>query len=205
MARPVQAQSPEQERAFAMSLVDAINSGSVERRKALMHRQSLVCGNRDTAALTDEMLKRQARRSIPSDFKWRIASMPAGEPPFFADKFDYPVRPTHRLQIDFSAAPNKSTVMLLQLVYDGSRFQEVIGCPKPKTIEAARIANQERARRAARVVELVAAIAPDLKAAVVSLYREGRSVEAIKHYAKVSGEELVVARAVVEELAGETR
>lgn len=64
---------------------------------------------------------------------------------------------------------------------------------------------QERNRRAARVSKLVAGIAPDLKQAIVHLHREGRRVEAIKHYAKVSGEELGVAKDVVEQLAEQSQ
>ena len=201
----VQAQNAEQERAFAASLVDAINSGSVERRKALMHPRALACGNQDFRSMTEEMIKRQTRHRIPADFKWRVTKSPAGELPFFADKFDYPVRPTHRLQIEFNSTPDKSTMILLQLVYEGNRFQEITGCPTPETVEAARIANQERGRRAAKVAELVAAMAPELKQAVVNLYRDGRRVEAIKHYAKASGEELVIAKDVVEQLAEQAR
>lgn len=200
-----QAQNAEQERAIAASLVDAINSGSMERRKALMNPRALACGNQDTCSMTEEMIKRQTHHRIPADFKWRVTNIPAGEAPFFADKFDYPVRPTHRLQIDFNSAPGKTTTILLQLVYAGNRFQEITGCPTPETVEAARIANQERGRRAAKVAELVAAIAPELKQTVVNLYRDGRRVEAIKHYAKASGEELVIAKDVVDQLAEQAR
>jgi len=201
----VQAQNAEQERVFAASLVDAINSKSVERRKALMHPKALVCQHHNGDSMTDEMITRQTRYTIPADFKWRITKLPVAEMPFFADKFDYPVRPTHRLQIDFNSVPDNITMILLQLVYEGNRFQEITGCPKPETVEAARIANQERGRRAAKVAELVATIAPDLKQTVVNLYRDGRRVEAIKYYAKASGEELVIAKDVVEQLAEQPR
>jgi len=201
----VQAQNAEQERVFAASLVDAINSKSVERRKALMHPKALVCQHHNGDSMTDEMIKRQTRYAVPADYKWRVTKFPAGEMPFFADKFDYPVRPTHRLQIDFTAARDKNTMILLQLVYDGNRFQEITGCPKPETIEAAGMAKQERERRATKVAELVATIAPELKQTVVNLYRDGRRVEAIKHYAKASGEELVIAKDVVEQLAEQPR
>lgn len=205
MAGHVHAQNAEQERAFAASLVDAINSKSGERRKALMHPKALVCEHHGSDSTTDEMITRQTRHRIPADFKWRVTRLPAGELPFFGDKFDYPVRPTHRLQIDFNSAPDRTTTILLQLVYEGNRFQEITGCPKPETVEAARIANQERKRRAAKVAELVATIAPELKQTVVNFYRDGRRVEAIKHYAKVSGEELVIAKDVVEQLAEQAR
>jgi hypothetical protein len=122
--------------------------------------------------MTEEIIKRQTHHRIPADFKWRVTNIPAGEAPFFADKFDYPVRPTHRLQIDFNLVPGKTTTILLQLVYAGNRFQEITGCPTPETVEAARVANQERGRRAAKVAELVAAIAPKLKLTVVNLYRD---------------------------------
>ena len=54
----------------------------------------------------------------------------------FAEQFDYPVRPTHLLQIDFATGSNSSTTLLLQVVREGQEWREVVPCPRPETIAA---------------------------------------------------------------------
>jgi hypothetical protein len=64
---------------------------------------------------------------------------------------------------------------------------------------------RECSKREARVPELVAKIAPDVRERILKLYREGRRIEAYPEYERASGEDLATARTVVETLAGEPR
>lgn len=189
--------------AFVRSLVEAINSGRIERRKALLHPKSLPCATGEANSFYSEMANRQARQTLPANYKWKITPIPPGRDPIFADKFDYPLRPTHLLQLDFPTGPTSSMSLVLQLVYDANQWREVTACPKPATIAAARAAEQARAEQAKKVQALVASIAPEVKQTVVKLLKEGRRVDAIKHYAEASGEDLATAKDVVELLAGQ--
>ncbi len=120
----------------------------------------------------------------------------------FADHLDYPVRPTHLLQLDFETGPNSSTALVMQIASEGGRWYEVAACPKPEAMAAAEAADVERARQAEKARALAERTAPDLKDAVVKLFKEGRRVEAFKRYAEASGEDLAMAKRVVELLAG---
>ena len=62
------------------------------KRKALLHPDSLRCAT-DQDTLLDEQFARQARRAVPANVTWSLTPAPPGQP-LFADKFDYPVRPT---------------------------------------------------------------------------------------------------------------
>jgi len=191
--------------AFVKNLVDAINSKNLDRRKALVHPKSLVCATAEPGSFYYSMATRQARDTVPAGYKWKITPVQPDQPPLFADKFDYPVRPTHLLQLDFETGANRSKTMILQIVHDGTKWHEVIACPKPETVAAARAAGQAKAERAKRAQMLVAEIAPQLKEEVLGLLKQGRRIDAIKQYQSASGEDLTTAVEVVELLTSRAR
>ena len=200
-ARAVPAGAADQDAAFVQSLVDAINSKSLDRRKALLAPLSRVCASGDSEPFYNWTVTRQARRPIPAGYKWKISAIPPDQPLMFADRFDYPVRPSHLLQLDFETGQNSATTMLVMLVRDAGQWREVVACPKPETIAAARVAEQQRAKHEDRVRALAASAPADLKDAVVKLIKEGRRVEAFKRYSEVTGEDLATSKDVVELLA----
>ena len=116
-------------------------------------------------------------------------------------QLQYAIRPSHVLQIDYETGPTQSTTLILYIVYDGHRWRQVMGCPTAEAIAEARTAREIESRRADRVRALAASTNPELRDAVRQLYRQGRRVEAYKHYERVSGTDLSTARAVVELLA----
>jgi hypothetical protein len=151
------------------------------------------------------MVTRQFKDSVPANYKWKIAPMPPDQPLMFADKFDYPIRPTHMLQLDFELAPHRGKTMLLHLVREANRWYEMTPCPRPETIAAARAARQAEARRAERVKTLVAAMPAELKRQVLELVKVGQRLDATKHYQAASGEDLTTAVEVLELLSPDDR
>lgn len=196
-----QPQDDDQARAFVVSVVEALNSKSLERRRALLHPKSLPCATIEPDSFYTWMVTRQFKDSVPPDYKWKITPVPSDQPLMFADKFDYPVRPTHELQLDFELAPHRGKMMLLQLVRDANRWYEMTPCPRPETMAAARAARQAEGRRAERVKALVAALPAALKTQVLDLVKAGRRIDAAKHYQAASGEDLTTAVEVVDLLA----
>ena len=190
-----------QAQAFVQALVEAINSKDAAKRKALVHPGSLRCAT-EQDTLLDEQFARQARRGIPLNVSWTLTPAHPGQP-LFADKFDYPVRPTHLLQLDFDTGPNRSTTLLLQLAKLGSEWREVSACPKPETLAAAKAASLARAQHREKVEQLLKSISPKVKEEVVALLKEGRKIEAIKAYRAASGEGLAVSKSVVDAIQEE--
>jgi ribosomal protein L7/L12 len=182
-------------RAFVARLVDAINRADTVSRRALMHPGALRCER----ALAESGWS-PARGSIPAGYRWRVEPVPAGSKGLFADRFDYPVPPTHQLHIDYESAPNRSTGLLLQLVHEGGQWREVTGCPKAQTVEEARQAAPLRAQQEQRIAQVVARLAPGLRADVLKLVAEGRKIDAIVQMRQATGEDLAVAKGVVERL-----
>jgi len=192
------AEGTDRQTAFVQALVKAVNSRNKEQQKALLHPGSLACGNAEGISFFDESFFPRTRGSVPANYRWRMTRIPPGQPPMFADKFDYPVRPTHLLHLDYDSGPNRSTTFVVQVIYDGGRWSVASACPTPETAAAAETAKRDRAIRAERARTLANAISPKVKETVVRLMKEGRRVDAIRHYSEATGEDITTAKEVVE-------
>jgi len=201
LTAPAIAQDSEADRAFVTAFVAAVNAGTVGARAALVHPQSRACTTGGAGEWWTESVTRQAKEPIPARHKWTIKPLPTGEPPPFGDKFDYPILPTHALQLDMQPEPYHFRRMLVQLARAGDRWAEVVPCAKPEIQAAIRAALAAKAKRAQRVEALVAAMPPALRDTVLAQIKAGRQVEAAQSYARASGEDLTTATEVVDRLA----
>lgn len=184
---------------FVKALVAAINAGDLAQRKALLHPDTLRCSTPGKDLLLDEQFARQARFPIPASVTWRLTPAPPGQP-LFADKFDYPVRPTHLLQLDYETGPNRSLGLILQLAQHRGEWREVAACPRPETVAAAKEASVARAKHQEKVDRLVRTLPAGLKAEVLAHLKNGRRIDAIRAYRAGSGEGLSTAKSVVDAL-----
>jgi len=195
------AQNAYYDAAFARSLVAAINARTVEARAALVHPKALPCITGEVGEWWRESVLRQGRPPVPADATSKITPLSPDDAQAASDRFDWPVTPTHVLQLDINDAPSKSRTLLFRLVQDGKRWVEVVPCAKPETVVAIRAARAETARRAERAKALAASTWPALRERVLALYRSGSRIDAYKLYARESGEDLTLAREVVDLLA----
>ncbi len=129
--------------------------------------------------------------------------MPVGTGGWFPNKFDYPVQPTHQLSIDFDTAPNRSEVLMLQVVRYRNEWREVSGCPKASTILEARRAAKARGQQEERIRNLAANVSSKLKGEVLQRLADGRKIDATLHYRNATNEDLAIAKGVVEQLMQE--
>jgi hypothetical protein len=194
-----QAQETESGRAFVRDFVSAVNSRSVDRRLALVHPGSRACAGGEVGEWWRDAVARQARDPVPPTYRASIVELGGGLP--FGERFDYPVTPTHQLQLDYALGPNRSRTVVVLLATADERWTEVVPCAKAETVAAISARRQARAKEVERIKALAARAAPDLRDAVLALYRAGRSREAYQAYVRASGEDLATAKAVVELLA----
>ena len=190
------------ELAFVQKLVAAINRDDREARKSLMHPDALVCDQALKQAMAEGAYAPKQSK-IPPGYRWQISAIPAGVAGWFPDKFDYPVRPTHQLSIDFDTAPTRSDGIVLQVVRYRNEWREVTGCPKAETVSEARNAARARRQQQERIHSLATNIAPKLKSEVLRHLADGRKVDAILHYRNASDEDLAIAKGVIEQLQQE--
>ena len=195
------AQNVDADRAFATALVAAINARTVEARAALVHPKARLCITGDVGEWWRESVLRQGRPPVPAGAASKITPLSPDDARAASDRFDWPVTPTHVLQLDITDAPAKSRTLLFRLVKEGGRWVEVVPCAKPETVVAIRAARAETARRAERAKALAASTWPELRERVLALYRSGSRIDAYKLYARETGEDLTLARDVVDLLA----
>ena len=189
--------------AFVKTLVDAINSKDPAQRRALLHPDSLRCETPGKDVMLDEQFARQSRFPIPGSVAWRLTAAPPGRP-MFGDRFDYPVRPTHLMQLDVKGESNETMYVVLQLARKSGQWREVVGCPKPETAAAAMRVALARSDGQERADLLVKTLAPQIRTDLLALLKGGRKEDAIRAYGDVSGQDLATARAVIEALEKES-
>jgi hypothetical protein len=199
LALPAHAQTEAD--AFVKTLVDAINSKDPAQRRALLHPESLRCDTPGKDLLLDQQFARHSRFPIPGTVAWRLTAAPPGRP-MFADRFDYPVRPTHLMQLDVKGENNETMYVVLQVARKEGQWREVVGCPKPETAAAATRLAAARAQGPEKVQLLVKALPPNLRTELLALLKDGRKADAVRAYRDASGEDPATAQAVVDALEG---
>jgi len=202
---PVRGQDSDLDRAFVTAFVAAVNAATVDARLALVHPQSRACTTGGAGEWWADSVARQAREPIPAKHRWTIKPVPAGEPPPFGDKFDYPIRATHTLQLDMQPQPYRLRTVIVQLARAGDRWGEVVPCAKPEIQATIRAAIAAKAKRAARVETLLATMPAAQRDDIVAQIKAGRRIDAAKSYAQSSGEDLTTATEVVDRLVEGTR
>ena len=129
-----QADDPKKPEVLAKRFVDAVSSKSTEQRKAILHPKSLACINAQTQLFYDWIFSRQFQYAIRPNYKSAAAAIARDEVPDLEGEADYPLVPTHQLQIDFDTGPFSGTTIVLLIAYDARRWSEVLPCPRPETI-----------------------------------------------------------------------
>ena len=187
---------------LADELVKAIRSKSPELRRALLHEKSRACINSQTQPYFDWIFTRQFRYAIPEEYK--VSTQPLSKPAGSSlDKSAYPVAPTHQVQIDFHTTPYRSTSIVVMASKDGGNWREILPCPSPEAVAGAQRSVAETDRQNRRINMLAAQVAEPLRSEIIAMARAGRRIDAIRRYAEATGEDLVIARGVVEHLLQE--
>ena len=187
---------------LAQDFVKAVNDKSIDRRMKILHPKTAACINPQTQPFFDWIFSRQFKYVIPASYKTKMQPSTGSAFSPAEAKFDYPVRPTHILQIDYSSRPFSSTTIVLSIVEEGGRWYEVLPCPQPGAVSMAKASEAKSKELEARAKRLAAELQDPLRAEIISLARDGRRIDAVKKYAAASGEDLVVSDSVVKLLEG---
>jgi hypothetical protein len=199
-ALPVAAQrdSPDQPLAFAPRLIAAINGKNLERRKALLHPKVLACLTPQTRPFVEEGLANQFRHSVPANPRLRAEAIPSDRPLSLGDGIEFPLRPTHQVHIDWETGPYKGVTIIAFVAYHEGAWRELSPCVNPEKVPQMQAVREARRKQEQRVQSLAANMPQSLRANVSRLVAEGRKIDAIKEYQKVTGEDLSTAKSVVE-------
>jgi hypothetical protein len=67
-----------------------------------------------------------------------MMTLSADEARAASDRFDWPLAPTHALQLVMRDSPSASRTLLVRVAKDGPGWAEVVPCAKPETVQAIR-------------------------------------------------------------------
>lgn len=197
-ALAVAADRPDQPLDFAPHLVAAINAKKLEPRKALLHPKTLACITPKSRPLIDDSLTEQFRYNIPADYRSRAEAVRANLPLAVSDGVVLPVRPTHRVQLDWQTGPATNVTFVVQVAYADGAWREVWPCIADDKVPAIRAANEARRQQGVRAQSLAASLPQALRTELLALIAKGQKIDAIKRYQEVTKEDLTTSRTVVE-------
>ncbi|MGD0722272.1 MAG: hypothetical protein ABR970_14635 [Roseiarcus sp.] len=205
-ARAEDASTPE---AFASRFVAAIDSRDRGRIEALLDTRSLACLSGENAALLDENFENWTRAPIPPRYRARFD--PLGPDAtlvldaFMPGRFDYPVRPTRRMQIDFDESDSHVQSLIAELGLEAGAWKVVLPCPKPGTMAWIRTMREEGAARAAgqaaTVDALIAGMSAGYRDELTAIAKGGRWIDAVHKLEKDRQVELGVAVLAMKRIA----
>jgi len=192
--------TPEQQ-AFVERYVDAIRARDVGRLKSLVHPRSLACIQPETASFYDDVFASRTRQPAGAQYAASVQVVAPGQPLMMEGDVTYPVRPTHWIQIDFAPGAASGTLLMVQVVAERGAWLEVLPCPTPGTLAKYHAVKGMASTQEQRAKELLANLKDPLRGELRQLLRDGRKVSAILRYNQEAGEDLSVARRVIELLS----
>lgn len=126
------AQAPPNDDAFVREVIEAINSGEVDRRRQIIHPAARGCAEALARTPLEQAVRRQAVTQIGEDRRWTIRPLNRAQL-VSNEKVAWAVAPTHTLQISYQVDARKRRTLLMQIVVYEGRWYEVFACPRPGT------------------------------------------------------------------------
>ena len=166
-------------RALVERLAAAVNADDVEALKRLLHPDNLACMDAGRADFYTEFLARELGRTVPAEYGLRIAGVGAADSLLFEAMDEYPVRPTHQIELSYSTGAYSGVSIVRYLRHDGGRWFYIVPCPTPEATEMFRQASLEREKEAVRVEALAAGMDEALRAELNALLAAGDRVAAM--------------------------
>ncbi|MGA2043719.1 MAG: hypothetical protein ABSG83_10130 [Roseiarcus sp.] len=205
-ARADDATTPE---AFAGRFVAAVDGRDRASISALLDTRSLACLSGENAPLLDENFRNWTNMPIPPRYRTRFD--PLGPDAklvldaFMPGRFDYPVRPTQRMQIDFDESDSHVQSLIAELGLEAGVWKVVLPCPKPGTMAWIGTMREEGAAQAAgqaaTVDALVAGMSAGYRDELTAIAKGGRRIEAVHKLEKDRQVELAVAVLAMKRIA----
>lgn len=186
------------QKAFVERYVQAIQARDFEKYKHMVHPKCRACYTKDNEDFHRDMFQRRlwpTHWPVVQDFRAKVLqTLPPETSAFLA----CPARPTHVIQLDFSAGEFKSKTVLVNVALENGSWFEVFGCPTPDALRKFRAARTQKDAELARAETLFSSLKDPLLSELKALLREDKKVTAITRYRDASGEDLSTAKRVIE-------
>ncbi len=116
---------------FKRRYIAAVNGGNTQILRKLIHSETISCAMGDGPGDPNSFVIKEVRRPIPKRHTASMEPVLPDQPLFFEDFLFYPVRPTHRMRIDFMSEPGKTVSIIRDLIYHrkNKTWRIVTPCP----------------------------------------------------------------------------
>jgi hypothetical protein len=194
-------------RRFAEQYVAAASARDPLRYRTLIHPKSLDCITDDNRDFFDDWMGRAFRWKWEGPYRIAVVRALAKEaPPTLPPGMGrYPVAPTHQIQIDLQMSATRAASLVAELAPVGATWYQVVPCPTAAGLAAFRSAKQANAEQEAKAQSLAKGLAAPLRAELVGLLREGKRIDAMRRFSSQSGEDITMARRVIDVLEADAK
>lgn len=187
---------------YIMRYVEAVNLKDENQLKALMNPGYLNCMNDSNKDYFEDVFQRSLKYDIPEGYKASI--VPLLEEDVLKEVegakqrgLSYPVNPTHQLQLDFNKGEYSSVTIIRKLTQEGDFLYEVSGCPSTQAVAKFREVKIKKDAEHLRAKQLFQELKDPFLSELMSLFKEGREIDAWKKYSEATGETLATAKEVL--------
>lgn len=145
-------------REFVVEYLAARNAKDVPRLKSLLHRKSLECITAENKNFYDDRTTQLLNEDrVPTDYESKITPIRGMDELPWKGYFEFPVRPSHQIEIKYSLGED-SGIIVLAVVHESGRWYEVDPCATKETLKNYREGEASRRAQAEKAKALVAAI-----------------------------------------------
>ncbi len=179
--------------AFVERYAKALQGRDVETYKRLVHPRCRACINKDQDDYYELLFHGKqylTARTAEATFKILPESALTG--------MSYPLKPTHLIQVHLRLDEFKGKTLLVQVGPDNGLWFEVISCPTLEVLRNMRAAAINERAEVARAEALLTSLRDPLLSELTALLKQDKKVSAILRFREVSGEDLSVAKRVIE-------
>ncbi len=182
------------------AFVAAVNGNDVDQLRRTVHPACTALISEPTEAYYDDLFEKDLKYTVPADYTVLYSSVPDDQAQPFEQQFDYPVRPTDGVTIDFKTDEYSSVSIMRWLRQDERGWHLVLPHPKEATLVLLQEQRTRKKEMESRAHELVESMEPELRSKVLEHLRGGQMLDAIQDYEDTTGESIEMAVSVVKKI-----
>lgn len=175
-------------REFVEEYLAVRNARDVPRLKSLLHPNSLACITAENKSFYDDRTTQLLNEDrVPTDYEVKITPIRGTDELPWKGYFEFPVRPSHQIEIKYSLGED-SGMIVLAVVNESGRWYEVDPCATKETLKNYSEGQASRRALAEKAKALVAAIKEPLRSELLALIREQKYQTARARYEQATNQ-----------------
>ena len=187
---------------FAQEWIKSNNSHDVESFKKLIHPECFKRITPQNQDYYDDWISRTLKYQIPENYTVSISAIPTEEQGVGMEGLlNYPLKPTHKIQIDFDRKKYSSVTMVREVVQEGDRWFFVIAEPTDQALVKFREKKEIEQKETLEAKQIAKDLDPKLLKELEDLIiQKGDKIHASKKLSEAKNISLSLAMKILQEL-----